>query len=137
MQWHEAFEKKGLAVIMMSSEKEDLVSTYVSRVNEPITFVLTDPKGQGGFAPSRFPMAYLIDAKGKVIWKGDPHTLKDLEIVKALKTVERYKLPSVTRISILTQFSLGRLWTRSASGAGSSSPPSLSCTDWQTSRASS
>ena len=97
MQLHEKYSAKGLSVIMLSSQAVSEVKGYAPANKIPFVVAVTDRKGEDAFQVRGYPSSFLIDGRGKIIWSGHPNALQASQVEAALKTVELFKLPAVTK----------------------------------------
>ncbi len=80
------FKDKGLVIVGITKEKEDVVTKF--RGTTPMDYtVALDEKGSLGktFGVSGIPHAFVVGKDGKIAWNGHPMELTDAEIEKALK----------------------------------------------------
>ncbi|MEK0447968.1 MAG: Cytochrome c biosis protein CycY [Verrucomicrobiota bacterium] len=80
------FKDKGLVIIGVSNEKEDVVTKF--RATTPMEYtVALDEKRELGktFGITGIPHAFIVGKDGKIAWQGHPMQLTDADIEKALK----------------------------------------------------
>ena len=103
---HEKFAKKGLVVIMLSSESDAKVQSYPT--DNKISFIVatTPKKTFEDYNITGYPSSYLIDGNGRVVWEGHPMLLEESQVEEVMKTVTWIGLPDVPRslLSAKTSF---------------------------------
>ena len=80
------FKDKGLVIVGVSDEKEDVVAKF--RKGLPMEYtVALDEKNELGkkFGITGIPHAFIVGKDGKIAWQGHPMQLMEAEIEKAMK----------------------------------------------------
>lgn len=82
-EWHEKYEKKGLAIVGVTDEPSSKVKPFMAEKGAKYV-IATGVKGV--YQNSSIPHAWLISPTGEVVWRGHPASLKDSLIEEQLKT---------------------------------------------------
>lgn len=77
------FGEKGLVVLAISDETADVVAPYVDELGLTIK-VAAGSTSFGDYGVPHRPRTYLVDASGKLVWKGQPNELSNSAIESAL-----------------------------------------------------
>ena len=83
---HAELFNKGLVVVGVTDENRDTFQPYVE--TNGITYAIAQAKA-AHFYQGGIPHAFLIDAKGKVVWEGHPGGLQKSTIADAMKGARR------------------------------------------------
>ena len=89
---HEKYGNKGLKIISVSTEPREHVAAFVKEMGGKMTYPIgldTDSKTAEAYGVEGIPSAFLIDPKGRIIWRGHPLNLDDGLIESALKKVAK------------------------------------------------
>lgn len=87
---HEAYSKRGLLIISVTNEDENIVKAFVKehRMTFPVGIDKED-RTMTTYGILSIPTAFLIDGTGKVVWEGHTMELTQKEIEKALGSLKR------------------------------------------------
>ena len=89
----EKYGKKGLTIIGVTSEPVEKVKPFIERMGMKYLVAIG---GAEQYTTRGIPHAWLVDARGKCVWKGHPLSLKEATVEKHLKGVRigpPYELP--------------------------------------------
>jgi thiol-disulfide isomerase/thioredoxin len=85
------YKDKGVVVVGISNEKEDVVKPFVEKQADKMDYVVAiDSTGVTGgrymkaFGQNGIPHAFLVDAAGKIAWHGHPMSGLEMAIDKAV-----------------------------------------------------
>ncbi len=92
-----SYEKKGLRILAITSEKEDVVASFMAERGITYTVGLS-ADAAGGYGSGGIPHAYLINPKGKIVWEGNPHSLSNGTIEDAMRGAKPYYLRKVAPV---------------------------------------
>ncbi|MBI4583730.1 MAG: hypothetical protein HY717_06880 [Planctomycetes bacterium] len=82
---HEKFESKGLTIIGVTDEPAGKIEKFID--DRGIDYLVAIGGGEA-YRTRGIPHAWLVGAKGEVVWEGHPMQLKEGMIEKFLKEVQ-------------------------------------------------
>src|SRR5436190_16875642 len=88
------FAERGLVVVGVTNEPEKLVEKYVA--DNKVEYPIFIEKSFHSFSALKFngyPSAVLIDTKGAVVWTGNPGSIDEATIEKALAGAHAPRAP--------------------------------------------
>jgi thiol-disulfide isomerase/thioredoxin len=82
-EWHEKYEKKGLAIVGVTDEPSSKVKPFMAEKGAKYV-IATGVKGV--YQNPSIPHAWLISPAGEVVWRGHPASLQDSAIEEQLRS---------------------------------------------------
>jgi hypothetical protein len=108
------YGEKGLVVLGVSNEPKKLVMETVQKTERKYAIAIIKGEKTDAFYGVRgFPSAYLLDARGRVIWSGHPGALEEKTIADALaKSAVVAPLPDALKDinKLIAKQELGKAW---------------------------
>ena len=81
----EKYGERGLEVVGVSDEKQDVVAARAEKVGMKYTVALDVASGgHRAYAVTSIPRSFLIDRKGVLVWSGHPASLDEAQLEELL-----------------------------------------------------
>jgi uncharacterized membrane-anchored protein YhcB (DUF1043 family) len=81
--------KKGLTVLAITNEPQDIVRKYVTQLAAgPLPYVIGSGGGSENYPASGIPKAFLVGVDGKIVWEGNPASFDEKLLEAELKKVK-------------------------------------------------
>lgn len=83
--WHATYAPKGLVIIGVSPETQDVVAPFLNRVPLHYAIAVEGKKSiQKAFGIKGLPYAFFVNKAGKIVWRGQPSDITDALIESLL-----------------------------------------------------
>lgn len=82
--WNATYGPKGLVVIGVSPETQELVAPFATRMNMQYAVAVEGKKSiQKAFGIKGLPYAFFVNKTGKIVWRGQPADITD-QLIESL-----------------------------------------------------